>query len=334
MDEWMLRNLACPRDKGSLEFRDDLLTCQAGHAYSVIDGIPVLILEDDHPTHGYLQQSLEQVKRVRAGEKLSAVLRQVRSDDDIDGFVKGELPYTNGTLYFPVQKRLTRYPLPDLRLPASNGERLLDVGCNWGRWTIRAAQKGYYAIGIDPSLDAVMAARRVSRQLGVHAQFVVGDARYLPFADSAFDVVYSYSVLQHFSKANARSALAEMNRVLKESGKVLVQMANKLGVRSFQQQWRRGFTEGEAFEVRYWKPSELIKTFDELFGTTKISADCYFGLGVQGSDADLMPLKYRMVIYASEALRRISKSFMPLVNVADSVFLESIKNNGPHNVSK
>jgi SAM-dependent methyltransferase/uncharacterized protein YbaR (Trm112 family) len=328
MDEWMLQNLVCPRDNGSLEYRNALLLCGDGHEYSVIDGIPVMIFEDDHPTHGYLQKSLEQVKRVRNGEDLSTVLRPVSSEDDIDGFVKGELPYTNGNLYFSIQTRLTRYPLPELRLPKSDGDHLLDVGCNWGRWTTRAAQKGYKAIGLDPSLDAVMAARRVSRQLGVNPQFVVGDARYLPFKDSAFDVVYSYGVLQHFSKENARASLAEMNRVLKVSGRVLVQMANKLGLRSFQQQWRRGFTEGEGFEVRYWKPADLIKTFNDLFGKPKMSADCYFGLGVQGADADLMPLRYKMVVYASETLRQISNRFQPLVNVADSVFLESIKGNG------
>ena len=170
-----------------------------------------------------------------------------------------------------------------------------------------------------------MAARRISRQLGVHPQFVVGDARFLPFTDAAFEVVHSYGVLQHFSKENARTALAEMNRVLKSRGTVLVQMANKLGLRSFQQQWRRGFTEGEEFEVRYWKPLELVSTFSQLFGRTRIFSDSYFGLGVQRSDADLMPLKYKAVIYASETLRWLSNGFKPLVKVADSVFLESVK---------
>ena len=59
-------------------------------------------------------------------------------------------------------------------------------------------------MGIDPSLDAVLAARRVSRQLGVEASFVVGDARFLPFANDSFDTVFCYSVLQHFSKENAK----------------------------------------------------------------------------------------------------------------------------------
>ena len=44
-----------------------------------------------------------------------------------------------------------------------------------------AAKKGYRAVGIDPSLGAVMAARRVARQLGLEIKCIVGDARFLPF---------------------------------------------------------------------------------------------------------------------------------------------------------
>jgi ubiquinone/menaquinone biosynthesis C-methylase UbiE/uncharacterized protein YbaR (Trm112 family) len=326
MNDWLLGHLACPRDKRPLSAASDSLTCPEGHIYAIVNGIPVLIFDDGDPTHDYLLKSLEQVELIRSGEALESVTRPCESDNgSVDGFVQGELPYTNGNLYFSVQHKLTRYPLPYLRLPESNGETLLDVGCNWGRWSIRAAQKGYQPVGIDPSLDAVLAAQRIARQLGVEASFVVADSRHLPFVDGAFDVVFSYGVLQHFSKANAKITLAEMNRVLIDGGKVLAQMPNKYGIRSFQQRWRRGFTEGEAFEVRYWTPSELVKTFTDLFGNTKFSADCYFGLGIQASDVDILPLKFKTVVYSSEALRGLSKMISPMAKLADSVYLESIK---------
>src|SRR6185436_11504330 len=164
-------------------------------------------------------------------------------DDKIDEFVQGEIPYTSGNLYFSVQHKLTRYPIPETRLRKGNGERLLDIGCNWGRWSIAAAQKGYKPIGIDPSLDAVLAARRVSKQLGVETDFVVGDARYLPFLADSFDTVFSYGVFQHFSKENVRTSLDEIGRVLKRDGNTLIQMPNKYGIRQYQQYRRRGYTE-------------------------------------------------------------------------------------------
>src|SRR3954471_20878831 len=328
MNEWLIRNLVCPRDRGDLELNGDRLECGAGHEYHVIDGVPVMIFEDERPTHDYLRQSLEQVKRVVAGEPLTSVLRACETSNGVDGFVQGELPYTNGNLYFSVQNKLTRYPLPFLRLPESKGERLLDVGCNWGRWSIRAAQSGYKPVGIDPSLDAVLAARRIAQQLVADATFVVGDARHLPFRDGCFDVAFSYGVLQHFSKENAQTALDEMDRVLRYNGKILVQMPNKYGIRSFQQQWRRGFSEGKDFDVRYWTPAELVSTFEKRFGKTKFSADCYFGLGIQAADVDLLPPKFKAVVYTSEFLRKISNGIKPLAKLADSVYLESKKR--PH----
>ena len=322
MNEWLQKHLVCPCDKHRVERTDECLVCPNGHEYPIVDDIPVMLLDDVEVTHHYINRTLEQV-----GKASAAALAQEPADrkgDEIDDYVQKEVPYTSGILYFSVQNKLKRYPIPDVRLPAGNGKRLLDIGCNWGRWTIATAQKGYKPIGIDPSLEAVLAARRVSHQLGVETDFVVGDARFLPFAVDSFDEVFTYGVLQHFSKDNARLSLAEIARVLKADGRTLVQMPNKFGVRSYYQRWRRDFAEGEDFDVRYWSPAELLDTFERQFGKTEMTADCYFGLGIQGADVDMMPLQYKMVVYSSEALRSISKAFRPLIKVADSLYLESV----------
>jgi SAM-dependent methyltransferase len=224
---------------------------------------------------------------------------------------------------------LPRYPFPEIPLPeTSNGEHLLDVGCNWGRWSIAAAKKGYKAVGIDPSLNAVLAASRIARQFGLDAQFVAADARYLPFADDAFDITFSYGVLQHFSKENSRISIAEMSRVLRDQGRALMQMPNRYGLRAQQQLWRRNYAEGEGFDVRYWTPAELKEAFEKTFGPTRMTADCYFGLVVHKSDMDLMPLKFKAVVAASDVLRRVSRVVTPLAKVADSVYLSSVNKKG------
>jgi SAM-dependent methyltransferase/uncharacterized protein YbaR (Trm112 family) len=321
MDEWLSQHLVCPRDRRELAWSPDELVCPQGHRYPVVDGVPVMLLDDIEVTHDYINRTLKQV----AGDLPPRPAREVLPDgSQIDDFVQGEVPYTSGNLYFPVQHKLTRYPIPFLRLPQGHGERLLDVGCNWGRWSIAAAARGYRPVGLDPSLDAILAARRVARQMGAMAEFVVGDARVLPFADDSFDVAFSYGVFQHFSKENVRTSLDEIVRTLKPGGISLIQMPNKYGVRQYQQRRRRGFTEGEGFEVRHWTPSELIQTFDRTFGQATMTADGYFGLGIQPSDADLLPLRYRLVIRASEVLRRLSTVVKPLINIADSVYLQSV----------
>jgi ubiquinone/menaquinone biosynthesis C-methylase UbiE/uncharacterized protein YbaR (Trm112 family) len=319
MNEWLRNHLACPRDKKSLDRSGDRLVCADGHAYPIFDDIPVMLVDDVETTHDYITKTLA---KVAAGNDQSQ--NGSANKSEIDEFVQAEVPYTSGNLYFSVQHKLTRYPIPETRLVPGNGERLLDIGCNWGRWSIAAAKKGYRTIGIDPNLDAVLAARRVSRQLGVDPDFVVGDARYLPFLDNAFDTVFSYGVFQHFSKDNTRTSLDEVARVLKPNGNTLMQMPNKYGIRQYQQYRRRGYTEGEAFDVRYWTPSELMKTFESKFGKTKMTTDCYFGLGIQPSDADLLPFRYKTVVYSSEIMRWFSTVFTPLTKVADSVYLESV----------
>jgi ubiquinone/menaquinone biosynthesis C-methylase UbiE/uncharacterized protein YbaR (Trm112 family) len=323
MNEWLRSRLVCPRDKQTLTFSENRLICPEKHIYPVFDEIPVMLVDEAEVTHDYIKRTLEKIAEAENKGAQNHDSQNASIKNEIDAFVQGEVPYTSGNLYFSVQHKLTRYPIPECRLPEGRGERLLDIGCNWGRWSIAAARKGYRPIGIDPSLDAVLAARRVSRQIGVEADFVVGDARFLPFADNSFETVFSYGVFQHFSKENVRLSLDEVVRVLKPNGKTLFQMPNKYGIRQYQQHRRRGFTEGEGFEVRYWTPSELLETFERKFGETKMTTDCYFGLGIQASDVDLLPPHYKMVVYSSEILRKISNLLRPLTKVADSVYLES-----------
>ncbi|MEZ5333258.1 MAG: methyltransferase domain-containing protein [Thermoanaerobaculia bacterium] len=326
MNPWLRKNLVCPRDHGPLERSGQRLSCDSGHSYPIFDEVPVLLLDEVEPTHGYIGRTLAQVAGSDSGGASELPRRSgAEADDGVDPFVQAEIPYTSGMLYRSVQHRLTRYPIPPFRMAPGHGECLLDIGCNWGRWSVAAALRGYRPIGLDPSLDAVLAARRVARQLRVDAEFLVGDARHLPFADGAFDAVFAYGVFQHFSRDNALRSLEEAARVLATGGTSMIQMPNRYGVRQYQQHRRRGFTEGEGFEVRYWAPRELTEVFGRIFGPTALTADCYFGLGIQEADADLLPRRFRAILLASGLLRRASRFVRPLRNLADSVYLESVR---------
>jgi SAM-dependent methyltransferase/uncharacterized protein YbaR (Trm112 family) len=304
--------LVCPRDHGSLEERDGVVVCAAGHEYRCAERVPVLLLEEAAPTHAACTRSL-----VRGEVRVPAPA------DGIDPWVQGDLVDTHGNLYRGV--RLSRYPIPDLRLPRGDGRTLADVGCNWGRWSVAAARLGYRPLGIDPSLPAVLAARRVAARLGVEAEFVVGDARHLPLPDASADVVFSYSVLQHFSREDALAALRELGRVAKPGGLVLVQMASALGPRNLVRQLRRRRFREPAypFDVRYWTPRELVAAFEEAIGPARLRVDGFFALNVQAADADLLRPRHRALVAASERLRRFSQRVPALVHAADSLYVES-----------
>jgi ubiquinone/menaquinone biosynthesis C-methylase UbiE/uncharacterized protein YbaR (Trm112 family) len=343
MHSFLKSVLGCPRDKSALEFDSSRCSCEFGHSYPVVAGIPVLLVEDVPQTIEIAQAS---VRAARSPEETSeeetryyletlGISEKERADIceelergnvGIDPVVRYLIAATNGILYKPLLGNLASYPIPSVPLETGNGKILVDLGCSWGRWSIAAARKGYKVIGIDPSLGAILAARRISKQLGCEADFIVADARFLPLRNKSVDVAFSYSVLQHFSKADVRSTLAELRRALVPGGCSVIQMANAFGIRSMQNQLRRGFQEPADFNVRYWRPPVLQSTFSDLLGDTEMSVDGYFGLGIQASDSSLLPFRYRVIVRASEILKRISKKVKWMRFLADSVYLHSVVN--------
>jgi SAM-dependent methyltransferase/uncharacterized protein YbaR (Trm112 family) len=347
LDPWYLETLVCPVDRSELSREGDALVSAAGRRYPVVEGVPVMLREDTVQTLHVAEASLRRARREAGGvderapslhleslglgeeEKVGVVELAKRGDLEVDPVVAFLVAATGGLGYEHLVGRLATYPIPDLRLPPGNGKAFLDLGCNWGRWSIAAARMGYATTGIDPQLGAVLAARRVARQLGLPNRYLVADARFLPFRAGSVDTVFSYSVLQHLSKENVRAVLEEAARVLKPGGTSLVQMPNRLAIRSLMHQARRGFRAARGFEVRYWSIAELRRTFREAIGTTSISVDCYFGLGLQKSDIDLMTPGLRALVRVSELLRGASTRLGVLKHFADSVYVRSVRGEDP-----
>lgn len=340
----LLEILACPRDGAPLVRDGAELVCAQGHRYPIIDGIPVL-LDDELPSTLWVADASRRAAAAAVDgdvpdpyfletlgittEECAALRAQMASpDSSIDPVVSFMVGATNGIAYQHLRGRLDHYPIPELRLPPGRGRYLLDVGCNWGRWTLAAARLGYSAVGVDPSLGAVLAGRRVARQLGVDAAFVVGDARRLPFRKASFEHVFSYSVLQHLSRADCSLALDEIARVLVAHGESLIQMPNRAGLRCLYHQLRRGFRAPQGFEVRYYGVGDLLRWFGAQIGPSTISVDCFFGIGLQASDLALMPWTHRLAIGSSERLRRLAEHLSPLRWLADSVYVHSRRADG------
>ena len=239
---------------------------------------------------------------------------------EVDEHVRASLIKTHGNLYRGA--RLTRYPIPPFPLASGDGCTLLDLGCNWGRWTIAAAEKGWRATGIDRGKKSVQAAKRIAEQLGVAADYVLGDVRELPFPDASFDAVFSYSVLQHLAKDDVRTVVAEIRRVLRPGGIVWIEMPNARGPLNLVRRAQRGFSMGPGQDVRYWTIPELRATFGAI-GIVSIVADGFFTINPHVGDLDLLVARSRAVVRVSDALRRASTRVPVLVQVADSVVVRA-----------
>src|SRR6185295_14272784 len=115
-------------------------------------------------------------------------------------------------------------------LPLRPNTIALDVGFGSGFPLLELAQRlgpGSVVHGLDPWMTAVFRASRKRRQSRVaNAHPHIGDAAKMPFVDDAFDLVVSNLGLNNF--ADARAAVAECRRVLRESG-VIALTSNLVG---------------------------------------------------------------------------------------------------------
>lgn len=97
--------------------------------------------------------------------------------------------------------------LPDCR-------SVLDVPCGAGRFLATLAANGRAVTGMDASAEVLALARQRAAQLGIPAEFTVGDAARLPLPDGSVDAVFCNRLLHHITAANERAVfLREFHRV-------------------------------------------------------------------------------------------------------------------------
>jgi ubiquinone/menaquinone biosynthesis C-methylase UbiE len=115
------------------------------------------------------------------------------------------------------------------RLGLKSGDKVLDLGCGFGRHAFEAVRRGASVVALDAGRDEVkgVAAMFIAMveagelaEGSVHANVVQGDALHLPFPDGAFDRVICSEVLEHIP--DDLSAMSELARVLRPGGTMAI----------------------------------------------------------------------------------------------------------------
>ena len=121
----------------------------------------------------------------------------------------------------------------DTLCPDEPGGKALDVGCGVGQVVQRLIDAGHEVHGVEVSGPNIEKARRISDRCQLY------DGRTLPYGEASFDSVGALNVLEHVEEPEA--FLAEMVRVVKPSGKVVVSSPNffrALGLRDYHPRMR------------------------------------------------------------------------------------------------
>jgi len=105
------------------------------------------------------------------------------------------------------------------------GDQVLDVGCGTGTLAIEVQRRVGSAgrvVGIDPGGEQIARARAKAARHDVPIEFQIGVIEQLAFPDQTFDVVLSTLMMHHLPKSLKAQGLAEIARVLKPGGRVVI----------------------------------------------------------------------------------------------------------------
>ncbi|GEM_PF-211978 len=133
------------------------------------------------------------------------------------------------------------------------GQRLLDLGCGTGTLVLMARRRCPDAtvIGVDGDPTILGIARCKAQRAGILVQLDEGMAYALPYADGSFDAVVSTLTFHHLTPEQQERALAEVRRVLRPGGRLviadltrphnrLMRLAQRLSFRLRRQHGRQG----------------------------------------------------------------------------------------------
>jgi 2-polyprenyl-6-hydroxyphenyl methylase/3-demethylubiquinone-9 3-methyltransferase len=148
-----------------------------------------------------------------------------------------------------------------LRLAAANARRrpldVLDVGCGAGAQGAIWADAGHRYRGLDINRPLIELARARAREQGLDAEFEVGSATELPFADESADICVLPFILEHV--VDWQTCLDEAMRVLRPGGLLFVSTTSRLCP-----------VQDEFSPPAYgWYPAWLKRRYERLAVTTR-----------------------------------------------------------------
>jgi ubiquinone/menaquinone biosynthesis C-methylase UbiE/uncharacterized protein YbaR (Trm112 family) len=196
----------CPACLGTLTWSPSTVRCSSCSAtFSIVDDIPVLLLNDAHAHHDELEHMSARDHK----------MRQANYFDEAEAVeFEIERPHRAPALYEWLVEEKFRRSVAELRssLP---GATVLAVCGGSGMDAEFLARLQAKVIVSDISIGAIRRARERSQRYGLELVPLVADVEHLPFRADSVDVVYVHDGLHHLDKPER--GLLEMARVARRA---------------------------------------------------------------------------------------------------------------------
>lgn len=140
------------------------------------------------------------------------------------------------------------------------GDKVFDFGCGSGYLVGKLQKNGYDAYGMDFESEAI----EYGRNCGIK-NLEIGSGGRFNYPDNSFDFITVLDVLEHIK--NEKPVIAELKRVLKPGGKILVTVPAYM--------WLWGVQDEVAHHFRRYTVGSLNTVFDE-FKDLNIIKKTYF----------------------------------------------------------
>jgi ubiquinone/menaquinone biosynthesis C-methylase UbiE len=125
-------------------------------------------------------------------------------------------------------KRYTHWMLDFATNYISPNDLLVDLGCGAGKQTFQAEELGARAVGLDCAFEALNLAKTIADEMNSLADFIRGNYVFTPFASDSIDVVLFHKNLVECSYAEAELLAAEIDRILKPGGRLILTLPDSM----------------------------------------------------------------------------------------------------------
>lgn len=103
-----------------------------------------------------------------------------------------------------------------------NVKTVCDAACGFGAYTLALASNGFTVKAFDISENAAEIAYEGLKRLGYDIEVKAASITRTGYADAEFDGVFAHSVLDHMTFEDAKKGFAELCRIVRPGGLILV----------------------------------------------------------------------------------------------------------------